>query len=343
MNNNKPLVLFDNNETTEKAIIKGTDIILKETKTGKTIFRGGNKVLVSGSEFNALKDFNFDNSWESVTNPLDTIPSYDTALAESSANTKSHALDIPQNMAPLNTGILDAFRGLDVKTDSHLHDIYKYFTRRVFLFCVGIDGCGIEASRVYKVQNTKWIAPYEYASYDPGTGIIDSSITNCLIPFKVKSSTSDLSAEERNLYFGRSTVTEGTKTTVSYYFKGFDQPPTILRRYADDSAELANAENVWKDPRKAEGEVVVQLKMSILPTDCREYFNSNTGANTSRINTISLCTAVPYLGTDPVGSKDTTTQRLYYRDIRPLTKFNFPNESLIDSSKGVDITYYLYY
>lgn len=340
---NKPLIVFDKNDARDMASLKGTEIILKETGTGNVLFRGHNKVIVSGSEFNALKDFNYDPSWETQEAFLNTIPSYDTALAESDASTRSHALDIPQNMTPLDTGILDAFKGLDVNSDSHLHEIYKYFSRRVFLFCVGIDGCGIEASRVFKVQNTKWIAPYTYAKYDPGTGIIDTTVTNCLIPFKMKSPTFDLSEEERNLYFGRSTVNDGSETLISYYFKGFDQPPTLLRRYADDSAELSNAENVWKDSRKAEGEIVVQLKMSISTTDCREYFIATTGTNTSRINTISLCTAVPYLGFDPAGSKDTTTQRIYYRDIRPLTKFNFPNESLIDSSKGIDITYYLYY
>ena len=82
--------------------------------------------------------------------------------------------------------------------------------------------------------------------------------------------------------------------------------------------------------------------MTISPTDCREYFNIATGINSARVNTISLCTAVPYLGTDKIGS-DTVIQRKYYKDIRPFTKFNFPNESLIDTSKGIDIVYYLYY
>lgn len=335
---NKPLFVFDHKDFNDKTCIKTTDIILMETGTGKPIFRhrGKNRVIISGSEFNALKDFNFDTTWNSQENFLGSIPSYDEALAKTGQSGVSHALDIPNNMMPVTDGILDAFTGLDVTTDSNLHEIYKYFTRRVCLFCVGIDGCGIEASRVFKVQNTKWIAPYTYAEYDPGTGIIDTNITNCLIPFKVRDSSFDLSSEERNLYFGRSTTTDGN---IAYYFKAFDQQPVLLRRYADDSAEMSNVADVWKDKRKAEGEVVVQLKMSITSSDCREYFEANTGTNTSRVNTISLCTAIPYLGTDPNGGET----RLYYRDIRPLTKFNFPNEALIDSSKGLDITYYLYY
>ena len=341
---NKPLCIFDKQTTMDKATLKGTEIILSETGTGRPLFRGHNKVIISGSEFNALKDFNYDATWTNQESFLDNIPSYDVALSESDDSTVSHALDTPDNMKPITNGILDAFTGLNVTTDSHLHEIYKYFTRRVFLFCVGIDGCGIEASRVYKVQNTKFIAPYTYAAYDPGTGIVDSNITNCLIPFKVKASTYDISSEDRNKYFGRSTVNDGTNKIVSYYFKAFDQDPVLIRRYADDTAELANVSNVWKDNRRAEGEVVVQLKMSISNTDCRDYFDATTGTNSSRVNSISLCTAIPYLGTDPAGtSNDTTTQRLYYKDIRPFTRFNFPNEALIDTMKGIDITYYLYY
>ena len=77
--------------------------------------------------------------------------------------------------------------------------------------------------------------------------------------------------------------------------------------------------------------------MTIESSDCREYFENLTGINSARINTISLCTAVPYRdGTDSTG-------KIYYQDIRPFTKFNFPNESLINAAKGISITYYLYY
>lgn len=334
--NNKDLCVFDGVKNEDKATIKGTDIILKETGTGKPLFRGSNKVIVSGSEFNALKDFNFSSDWSQDTSFLSSIPSYDTALAESSASSGivSHALDQPEGKKPIISGLLSGIGNFTPGTDAEKTAIYEYFTRRTYLFCVGIDGCGIENSRVFKVRNTKWIAPYMYAAYDPGTGIIDTDITNCLIPFKMRPSGSDLTSDERQLYFGRSTVSNGTNTMISYYFKGFDQAPNLIRRYADDSSDLSNIDNVWKDNRFSDAEVVVQLKMSITTADCREYFNSITGTNSSRINTISLCTAVPYLDSN---------NQLYYQDIRPLTKFNFPNEALIDSSKGIDITYYLYY
>ena len=114
--------------------------------------------------------------------------------------------------------------------------------------------------------------------------------------------------------------------------------PKLITRYADDSTDLINVSSdgmdVWKDKRASEAEVVVQLKMSVTASDCREYFNRTVGTNDSKINTISLCTAIPYLSPDG---------RLEYCDIRPFTRFNFPNEALIDYSKGINITYYLYY
>ena len=63
---NKKLTIFDDNGGIgnilkhDNAAIKGTDIILKSLDNGKVLFRGSNKVIVSGSEFNAIKDFDYD-------------------------------------------------------------------------------------------------------------------------------------------------------------------------------------------------------------------------------------------------------------------------------------------
>ena len=339
---NKKINIFEGSRPNDKASVRGTDIILKETGTGKVLFRGKNKVLVSGSEFNAIKDFmfnNIDNFQE--FNYLSNIKTYDEALSFS-----EHKLYFPDKLYAYKSGNISSSQSFTNEPYYKEHGgvlftnatpliaeqlpIYMAYTNRVYLFCVGIDGCGIENSRVFKVQNTKFIAPYKYAKFDSGNGLIDESITNCLIPFVMRDSNSDLNKEERQLYFGRSVV----DNKISYYFKSFDNPPTLIRRYADDSTDLENVEDVWADERLSEAEVVVQLKMSISPTDCREYFEYTTGTNTSKINTISLCTAIPYMGSD---------DQLYYKDIRPFTKFNFPNESLINTSKGIDITYYLYY
>ena len=344
---NKKLTIFDKNVVKDTAGLKGTQIILKETGTGKVLFRGSNKVIVSGSEFNAIKDFDFDDFVCGDANSfLSTIPSYDEAFA---ANSKPFRF-ISGTNTPVGISNIAAASGLGFyggAAGSVLGDVisgltwsnvkhqkfYQYFTRRVCLWCVGIDGCGVEASRVFKVQNTKWIAPYGYADYNDGTGGNNtySSIDNCLIPFKYRSSDADLNDTYRKIYFGRSEV---ATNTVGYFFKTFDEDPKLIRHYEDDSADLINVDDVWADKRMAEAECVVQLKMSISATDCREYFQKRSGINNSKVNTISLCSAVPYVR---------NTDKVEYLDIRPFTRFNFPNESLIDTSKGIDFTYYLYY
>ena len=335
----KNLHIFDGSETSDKASLKGTQIILKETGTGKPLFRGTNKILASGSEFNAIKDFLFSSvvAW-SETSSLSGFKSYDNALD----------LKRPSKMYGLRTGILsNLFKSVVYPQEEGTNfQIYENYTRRVFLFCVGIDGCGIENSRVYKVHNTKWIAPTGYAKYDPGNGVIDTSVTNCLIPFRVVRKKDNLSILEddsvdRHLYFGQQSTTENGQEMINYYFKSFDSTPIFIRRYADDSSDLSQKNDIWNDDRLSEAEIVVQLKMSITPSDCREYFELLTGTNTAKINTISLCTAVPY--TDSSNGTISSGDTLYYRDIKPFTKFNFPNESLINTSKGIDITYYLYY
>lgn len=344
----KDLKIFENRIiNSDKATIKGTNIILKETGTGKVLFRGSNKVIVSGSEYNALKNFSFDNNEYLETEEfLSTIPSYDKAFSvfNSSNTIEKQSFDsisrwIPANTSSILSGnIFSSLRGEDIVTGtSDLAKLYRYLTRRVCCFCVGIDGCGIEASRVFKVSNTKWIAPYGYARYDDGTGKISQDISNCLIPFKYRTSATDLSSVNRAKYYGRYIVPDNGSDMVGYFFKGFDDTPKLIRRYSDDSAELSDIGDVWNDLRASEAEVVVQLKMTVSNTDCRDYFNKLTGINDSKVNCISLCTGIP------VKATVNGIESLSFIDIRPFTRFNFPNESLIDASKGLDITYYLYY
>ena len=123
---------------------------------------------------------------------------------------------------------------------------------------------------------------------------------------------------------------------VAYFFKTFDSPPELIQRYTDGTnfADIGADSDVWKTDKTADAEVVVKLKMTISKSDVRDWFEYSTGQGTSRVNTISLCSAVPYQDANGI---------IYYKDIRPVTKYNFNNESMIDSSKSLDITYYLYF
>lgn len=180
----------------------------------------------------------------------------------------------------------------------------------ICLFAVGTDGCGEENSQVIDVDYTKWIDPIS------------------LVPFKYQPSTADLSAEERNLYFGRKTITGANR--IAYYFKGFNSTPELKVQYTDGTSM---DENLYTTDNNMGGEVYVEMKMSIEPEDCRDYPKETTGINSAKVNTISLLTAFP----------KTINGYTYYQSIRPMTKYNFPNEPLIDETKGFDIIYDLYF
>ena len=76
------------------------------------------------------------------------------------------------------------------------------------------------------------------------------------------------------------------------------------------------------------------MMLQVTKEDFRDYFSAVTGINDARINSISLLTA--WYTTDASGYK-------WYQDIIPMTQLNIPNEPLIDLTKGIDITYHIYY
>lgn len=267
---NKELILLDKNENRDNASCKKTDIIIKVHGTDTVLFRGHNKVIISGSHFTAMKHFN-------IKPPID-LPSYNTILG----------LDEIVTIEPEK-----------YKKDS-----------AVFLFAVGIDGCGPESSQVFDVDYTKWIMPEN------------------LVPFRYVFDDNDLSDTLRNKYFGRKKV-KGTDK-IAYYFKGFEAEPRMRQQYVDGTPI---DENIFNSDNSMDAETYVELNLTITKDDCREFFQATTGINDAKVNTISLLTAV----------ETTINGYKYYQDIRPLTKLNFPNESLIDLTKGIDITYHIYY
>ena len=180
----------------------------------------------------------------------------------------------------------------------------------VTLFAVGIDGCGPESSQVFDVDYTKWIKP------------------ESLVPFRYVYDDNDLSAAMREKYFGRKKIAGTDKT--AYYFKAFETAPTMHMQYTDGTPV---DENIYISDNTMGVETYVELNLTITKDDCREFFDSTTGINDAKVNTISLLTAVPKV----------INGYTYYKSIRPLTQLNFPNESLIDLTKGIDITYHIYY
>lgn len=183
--------------------------------------------------------------------------------------------------------------------------------QKVLLFCCGTDGCGTENSQVYPVDYTKWISPED------------------LVPFRITSG-SDLSSSLRKIYFGRSTINISGKQYTAYYFKRFEKDPILVQQYVDSTPITST---VYDDVKNTNAESYVEISLRITKEDMRDYFNLTTGISEAKINSISLCSGYPVEDTDG---------NIYYKDIRPLTKFNIPNEPLIDTTKGIAIIYHIY-
>ena len=178
---------------------------------------------------------------------------------------------------------------------------------KVLLFCCGQDGCGSENSQVYPVNYTKWISP------------------ESLVPFRYQRVSEDISDELRQKYFGR-TMSGGY---IAYYFKTFESVPTFVQRYMDGTPIDSS---VFNSNKTESAETFVEVTMKITKEDMRDFFIATSGIDRAKINCISLCTAYPVV----------ESGYTYYKDIRPLTRLNFPNEQLIDLTKGIEISYHIY-
>jgi hypothetical protein len=194
---------------------------------------------------------------------------------------------------------------------------------KVYLFCVGTDGCGRENSQVFQPRYADWINP-----------IWDDTIGG-IVPFQYRELDDDLDDNQRTIYFGRKTEDEH----IAYYFKAFDSQPVLTQQYTN--GDLIDG-TVYESAkiREQSVETIVTLNLSITKDDCRDFFifsDKNLTLNDARINTISLCMAWKYNKTE--NGKTYT----YYQNIRPVTRLNLPNEPLIDLRKSISIAYSVYY
>ena len=272
----KKLILNDRMNINDNLGIKGTRVIARVPGTDKVLWELENKVLAAGSAFVAANHFDFGSNEV----PYPVTPSYNVALNLENSE--------PKGTAPMNS-------------------------RKIYLFCMGTDGCGETSAQQYEVDYSKWLKPED------------------MIPFRYTNA--DLTLDERKKYYGKALeVDESGKGTnyYSYYFKAFETDPLWIQEYIDGSRLSPDMYNdtVTSVPIQS----FVQLKLMISPSDAREWFKAKDIRN-GYINTISLLQG---WYTEIGGHR-------YYQDIHPVTKLNFPTEYLIDPTKGLDITYDLFY
>lgn len=195
------------------------------------------------------------------------------------------------------------------------------------LWCAGNSGCGSSPDDVVVVKNTDRIG----LTYD-------------ILPFRyieVGDEDRDITADERELYFGRKTFTDGTTNVRAYYFKKFDTDPQLNIKYVDGTEVT---EEMWSGESNQAVEIYVEMRLALSRVDFREYFAAKkTDPNVlAEVSTISLVTAWSEQLADPNAPTGAPTY-YYYQDILPFSKFNFRTEKLDDKTRAIDFNYQIFY
>ena len=208
------------------------------------------------------------------------------------------------------TPTYNAQMGLDNSlhgTDNDLTLDYKAWG-----FCIGTSGCGKGSLIKYETSNKKWVAP-----------------DNDIIPFRYCNGAADLNALERTIYFGRKDLV-ADKNRIAYYFKKFDSVAVVNKEYEDGTPWTSN---VYSVDNVLDAHVKVTATMTIDTKDGRDYFIDTTGINDGRFNTAEVV----------LGWQSVQDDVLYYQDIRPCSRINFPNRAFSDRNTSWQIIWAWYF
>lgn len=343
------ITLYEANKVGENAYegngpIRDTQVIVHEVlPNGKKIFRecGRNKINLSGAIYHAHKDFCFGSVgplYKDLEHASDkyveqtNVPSYDTIFADTKVNRPFY----------LPTGAA--------------YPAVPELERRIFVFAVGIDGCGLEDSRKFVVEKDHWIDPLG-PSPTAETPDGDDSYDRCIIPFRYvpispaeTGYTGLLDQTDGLKYFGvaiEQPLDGSTQMHAGYYFKAFDNAPVLRLAYSDgtvitqDGLYPADSKYPGIFANKAfrgqaiKAECIVELTLTVSAEDCAEWFSAVGKDSERRVNTISLVSAIPRY--------NASNELVGLSDFIPVTKYNMSNRSLTGDNSGLQITYLLYY
>ena len=211
----------------------------------------------------------------------------------------------------------------------------------VCLFCVDDSGCGSTQKDVYNISNKDRIKPMtvyntETEEWDPINDLSfeDPIVTGQMImPFRFVDADADLNDDLRKYYFGRKTFNYNgeQENKIGYFFKKFDTAPQIHLQLADGT--MIN-DNVFNIETEQTIECFVETRLRITRLDFRDYFDQVLGWDHARISSVSLLFA--RYEEDPLG-------KLWFKDVRPYTKLNFPFQWLVDLTVAIDFDYQIYF
>lgn len=191
--------------------------------------------------------------------------------------------------------------------------------RRIIGFCVGKGGSGLGISDVYNVKYCDCILP------------------DNLIPFRYPSDSGD--DVDESIYKGKKAL---SNNRIAYYFKTFNQNPTFYQNYTTSNGNSIDKNTVYSNTNDADNaQTCIELHLKITKEDCREYFIAHSGLENAVINQISLVSG--WSETVELIKNGQSVNVEYYKDIRPFSLLNIPNDGLSDLSKSISIIYTLYF
>lgn len=303
----KKIILHDTQKFEETCGFLKGKVQIKLAGTDKVLFEGFNKVTLMGAEL-LMRSLFF--------GATSGLPAYKTLeqLVTSSAPMGSTSNNAAKFIGPVYDigSTSGAAIGSGTETVSG---------QKCLWFAIGNDGC--ESGQNFTVKEVQRNVPIANKSY---------------IPFFMGTQAECRTKAQAG--YGLAMKTAASATNYGLFAKQFSQMPSLHIVDGSDKSYTYNNQGVaaslgYPNSSNSNPQAYVEMKMAVTAEDCRTFFS--TISDTNRIvNTISILAGVP--------AAISGVSNIYVpRHTRPITKLNFPSESLADDSKGLDITYQIYF
>ena len=230
---------------------KRTKVVFKNHDTGEILGEYHNKVVVAGSQTQAMNMFGVDKDV--------MLPSYNTEMELDNSQ--------PDSTEPANVPRVCLFCVSDNGCGTTPKDIYVSSVKD-----------RVHPANLYDEQ-TGTINQIT----DP-----DQFTSDMIMPFRYVDVANDLNSDLRKYYFGRKEFVFPGGTKVGYYFKTFDTEPQLHIMYTDGTQVN---DNMYHDNNTLDIECYVEMRLRITRLDFRDYFENALGWDKARISTVSLCSA----------------------------------------------------
>lgn len=243
---------------------------------------------------------------------------------------KENQIDIPTLYDQTGIGLANSTSPTEtyVTPDGNKTVIYRP-GHMVQLFAIGITGTGENDVTVYNPDYRENGIEISYVSADGLT------VEGTMIPFRYTSETLDIN--ERKMYFGKKTDTDGT---VAYYLKKFEYEPEIKHIWKvgeddEDNETLVSSSDVWSNTSGLNSiESFTEITFKLTKKDVKEWFAAQEQEDRARINTIALYNGEYMSGTTAADFGD-------YRDCRLFSKLCI-NPEYLQLNKELTFIYRVY-